>query len=174
MCRNFKRENREWERSGHRVSGGEPELLELIAKDPRAFILKQGEHTRPRVWFSAPSLKTCVCNVKSGSLAMHADHAARARHRTREGACAPLRSAPPVARAGGTAVALRASSETNSERDAPEHGLRRDAPATEDESVIGRIVSAQREELELESAGLKAEAEKIVEDAGELAGEVPF
>ena len=56
---------------------------------------------------------------------------------------------------------LRDPSETDSERDAPEHGLRRDAAATEDESVIGSIVSGQREELEREIGELKEEAERI-------------
>ena len=46
--------------------------------------------------------------------------------------------------------------------------------AEEDESMIGRIVSTQREELEQEIAGLKAEAERVAEEARELAGEVPF
>jgi len=43
-----------------------------------------------------------------------------------------------------------------------------------DETVIGQIVSAQREELEQEIANLEAEAEKVAEEARELAGEVPF
>ena len=46
--------------------------------------------------------------------------------------------------------------------------------AEEDESVIGRIVSTQREELEREIATLQAEAERVAEEARELAGEVPF
>ncbi len=44
----------------------------------------------------------------------------------------------------------------------------------EDEGVIGIIVVGQREELEQEIAGLKAEAERVVAEARELAGEVPF
>lgn len=44
----------------------------------------------------------------------------------------------------------------------------------EDESVIGRIVAAQREELEQEIATLQTEAERAAEEARELAGEVPF
>ena len=44
----------------------------------------------------------------------------------------------------------------------------------EDESVIERIVSVQREELEEEIAGLREEAERVAEEARELAGEVPF
>jgi len=44
----------------------------------------------------------------------------------------------------------------------------------EDESVIERIVSVQRKELEEEIAGLREEAERVAEEARELAGEVPF
>jgi archaellum component FlaC len=44
----------------------------------------------------------------------------------------------------------------------------------QDESVIDRITAAQREELEREIAGLQAEAERVAEEARELAGEVPF
>ena len=40
--------------------------------------------------------------------------------------------------------------------------------------MIGRIVSAQREELEREIGELKVEAERIAGEARELAGEVPF
>jgi hypothetical protein len=43
-----------------------------------------------------------------------------------------------------------------------------------DASVIGEIVSAQRKELDQEIAGLAAEAERVAEEARELAGEVPF
>jgi len=46
--------------------------------------------------------------------------------------------------------------------------------AEKDVTVIGKIVSAQREELEKEIVGLKIEAEKVAEEARELAGEVPF
>ncbi len=46
--------------------------------------------------------------------------------------------------------------------------------AEEDESVIERIVSTQRDELEREIAGLQDEAERVAEEARELAGEVPF
>jgi hypothetical protein len=46
--------------------------------------------------------------------------------------------------------------------------------AAEDESVIGRIVAAQREELGHEIANLHAEAERVAEEARELAREVPF
>jgi len=44
----------------------------------------------------------------------------------------------------------------------------------EDESVIEQIVAAQRKELEEEIAGLKEEADRVAEEARELAGEVPF
>jgi hypothetical protein len=44
----------------------------------------------------------------------------------------------------------------------------------QDEKVIDRIAAAQREELDQEIAGLKAEAERVAEEARELAGEVPF
>ena len=43
-----------------------------------------------------------------------------------------------------------------------------------DEAVIGQIVSAQREELEQEIVGLETEAERVTEEARELAGDVPF
>ena len=46
--------------------------------------------------------------------------------------------------------------------------------AEKGETVIGRIVSAQREELEKEIANLEAEAERVGEEARELAGELPF
>jgi len=46
--------------------------------------------------------------------------------------------------------------------------------AEKDESVIGQIVSAQREELEQEIVRLKIESEKVAEEARELAGEMPF
>ena len=44
----------------------------------------------------------------------------------------------------------------------------------QDENVIDRIAAAQREELELEIATLQAEAERVAEEARELAGELPF
>ena len=46
--------------------------------------------------------------------------------------------------------------------------------AEEDESVIGRIVAAQREDLEREIGELKTEAERIAGEARELVGELPF
>ena len=54
------------------------------------------------------------------------------------------------------------------------NGLRRDATATEDESVIGRTVAAQREELGREIGELKEEAGRVAEQAWELVGEVLF
>jgi hypothetical protein len=44
----------------------------------------------------------------------------------------------------------------------------------QDENAIARIAAAQREELETEIADLQAEAERVAEEARELAGEVPF
>ena len=46
--------------------------------------------------------------------------------------------------------------------------------AEQDESMIGRIVAAQQEELDREIGELKVEAERIAEEAMELVGEVPF
>ena len=43
-----------------------------------------------------------------------------------------------------------------------------------DESVIDRVVAAQREELEAEIGTLHAEAEQMAGEARELAGEVPL
>ena len=40
--------------------------------------------------------------------------------------------------------------------------------------MIERIVSTHREELEREIAGLQDEAERVADEARELAGEVPF
>ena len=48
------------------------------------------------------------------------------------------------------------------------------AAEEEDESVIVRIVAAQREELEREFGELKNEAERIAGEARELVGAVPF
>jgi hypothetical protein len=44
----------------------------------------------------------------------------------------------------------------------------------EDEEVLGRSVAEQRTELEQEIGELKVEAERVAEEARELAGEVPF
>jgi Tfp pilus assembly PilM family ATPase len=46
--------------------------------------------------------------------------------------------------------------------------------AEEDESVIVRIVAAQRTEVEREIAGLEAEARKAEKEMEELVGETPF
>jgi hypothetical protein len=43
-----------------------------------------------------------------------------------------------------------------------------------DESVIGRIVAAQREEQEREIGELKVEADRKAEEAKDLVGKVPF
>ncbi len=48
------------------------------------------------------------------------------------------------------------------------------APPWQDESVIERITAAQRENLESEITGLQTKAGQAAEEAGELAGEVPF
>jgi archaellum component FlaC len=40
--------------------------------------------------------------------------------------------------------------------------------------VIHTIAAAQQEELEKEIVSLQAEAERVVEEVRELAGEVPF
>ena len=90
---------------------------------------------------------------------MRADHAARARHGTREGACAPLVSLNPehglmelrslyehlqarILEMIETLDEVRASSEFEIFRE-----------VEKDEDVIGRIVAAQREEVEREIAG---------------------
>ena len=41
-------------------------------------------------------------------------------------------------------------------------------------AVIDTIATAQQEELEKEITGLQAEAERVAEEARELAGEMPF
>jgi hypothetical protein len=46
--------------------------------------------------------------------------------------------------------------------------------AEEDESVIGRIVAAQREEVEREIAGLEADAREAEKEIEELVGSSPF
>jgi hypothetical protein len=46
--------------------------------------------------------------------------------------------------------------------------------AEQEESVIDRVVAAQREELEAEVGALHAEAEQIAGEARELAGVAPF
>jgi hypothetical protein len=44
----------------------------------------------------------------------------------------------------------------------------------QDENVIGRIATAQREELEQETAGLQTEARAREEEIEELVGASPF
>jgi len=114
---------------------GDIELLELIAKDPQAFILKQG-------WASV-SLDVSRGLMELRSLYEHLQTRILEMIETLD-----------EVRASADYEVLRA--------------------AEEDEAVIVLIVSAQREELEREIAGLKAEAERIAEEARELAGEVPF
>jgi DNA polymerase-3 subunit epsilon len=114
---------------------GDIELLERIAKDPQAFILKQG-------WASV-SLDVSRGLVELRSLYEHL----QAR----------------ILEMIETLDEVRASADYEVFR-----------AAEEDESVIGRIVAAQREELEREIGGLHDEAERVAEEARELAGEVPF
>ena len=114
---------------------GDIELLELIAKDPHAFILKQG-------WASV-SLDVSRGLMELRSLYGHL----QAR----------------ILEMIETLDEVRASADYEVFR-----------AAEEDESVIGRIVSAQREELQKEITELKAEAERIAGESRELVGEVPF
>ena len=101
---------------------------------------------------------------------VRAIHAARARHGTREGACAPLqlRSLYEHLQARileliETFDDLRASAEMEIFREVE----------LEDE-VIDRIAAAQREELEQEIANLRAEARARGEEIGELVGSPRF
>ena len=114
---------------------GDIELLELIAKDPQAFILKQG-------WASV-SLDGARGLMELRSLYEHLQARILEMIETLD-----------EVRASADYVVFRA--------------------AEEDESVIGRIVSAQREELEKEIGELQVEAERIAGEAVELVGEVPF
>jgi len=114
---------------------GDIELLDLIAKDPQAFILKQG-------WASV-SLDPERGLVDLRSLYEHL----QAR----------------ILEMIESLDELRASAEFQIFRE-----------VEEDDRVIDRIVSAQREELAREIAGLEEEAERVAEEARELAGEVPF
>jgi DNA polymerase-3 subunit epsilon len=114
---------------------GDIELLELIAKDPQAFILKQG-------WAGVSfdpergikELRSLYEHLQARILEM-------------------IESLDE----------LRASAEMEIFREVEEDG-----------AVIERIAAAQREELEQEIATLQAEAERVTEEARELAGEVPF
>ena len=114
---------------------GDIELLELIAKDPQAFILKQG-------WASV-SLDGERGLLELRSLYEHL----QAR----------------ILEMIESLDELRISAEMEIFRE-----------VEQDEEVIDRIAAAQREELEREIAGLEAEAERVAEEARELAGEVPF
>ncbi len=114
---------------------GDIELLELIAKDPQAFIRQQG-------WASV-SLDPEHGLMELRSLYEHLQ-----------------------------ARILELIENLDDVRASADHEVFE--AAKEDESVIGRIVAAQREEVEREIAGLKAEAERVAAEARELAGEVPF
>jgi DNA polymerase-3 subunit epsilon len=114
---------------------GDIELLERIAKDPQAFILKQG-------WASV-SLDAERGLMELRSLYEHL----QAR----------------ILEMIESLDELRASAEMEIFRE-----------VEKDENVIDRIAAAQRDELEKEIAGLQAEAERVAEEARELAGEVPF
>ena len=114
---------------------GEIELLELIARDPQAFILKQGWTSvslDPERGFT--ELRALYVHLQARILEMIE-----------------------------TLDQLRASADYEVFE-----------AAEEDDSVIERIVAAQREEVELEISGLKAEADRIAEEARELVGDVPF
>lgn len=114
---------------------GDIELLELIAKDPEAFIRQQG-------WASV-SLDPEQGLMELRSLYEHPQ----------------VRILEMIETLGE----LRASAEMEIFRE-----------VEQDEKVIERIAAAQREELEQEIAGLQEEAERVAEEARELAGEVPF
>ena len=114
---------------------GDIALLELIAKDPQAFILKQG--------WAGVSLDAAQGLKELRALYEHLQ----------------ARILEMIA----TLDELRASPE-----------LEIFKTSEEDELVIGEIVAVQRRELEEEIAGLREEAERVAEEARELAGEVPF
>ncbi len=114
---------------------GDIELLETIAKDPQAFILKQG-------WASV-SLDGSHGLMELRSLYEHL----QAR----------------ILELIETLDELRASADYEVFQF-----------AEKDAAVIDTIAAAQREELENEIGELKVEAEKMAEEARELAGEVPF
>ncbi len=114
---------------------GDIELLELIAKNPQAFILKQG-------WASV-SLDVSRGLVELRSLYEHL----QAR----------------ILEMIETLDEVRASADYEVFRS-----------AEEDESVIGRIVSAQREALEQEIKSLEKEARARESEIEELVGTAPF
>jgi phage-related minor tail protein len=110
-------------------------LLELIAKDPQAFILKQG-------W---------------ASVSLDRDHGLK----ELRSLCEHLQAR--ILEMIETLDDLRASGDYQVFQ-----------AAEKDETVIGQIVSAQREELEKEIGELETEAERVAEEAREMTGEVPF
>lgn len=114
---------------------GDIELLELIAKDPQAFIRQQGW---ARVSFDPErgleKLRSLYEHLQTKILEMLE-----------------------------TLDDLRGSAEMEIFRE-----------TEQDEKVIDRIAAVQREELEQEIDGLRAEAERVAQEARELAGEVPF
>jgi hypothetical protein len=114
---------------------GDIELLELIAKDPQAFILKQG-------W---------------ASVSLNGDHGLKELRSLYEHLQAR------VLEMIETLDDLRTSADYQVFQAAEKDG-----------TVIEQIVSAQREELVQEIARLETEAERVSEEARELAGEVPF
>ena len=114
---------------------GDTELMESIAKDPQAFILKQG-------WVS-------VSLVDGRGLK-------------------ELRSLYEYLQARileiiETLDEVRASAEMEIFRE-----------VEQDEKVIDQIAAAQRTELEQEISALQDEADRVEEEARQLAGEVPF
>lgn len=114
---------------------GDTELLESIAKDPQAFILKQG-------WASV-SLDDGRGLKELRSLYEHL----QAR----------------ILEIIETLDEVRASEEMEIFRE-----------VEQDEKVIDQIAAAQRTELEQEIVTLQAEAERVAEEARQLAGEMPF
>jgi len=148
---------------------GDIELLELIAKDPQAFILKQG-------WASV-SLNGDHGLKELRSLYAHLQARILEMIETLDDQVGRPRRWPHVK--GGRKLDGKGC------RKGPHLGcpfafLWHALPAVtrylseNDETVIGQIVSAQREELEQEIASLENEADRVAEEARELAGEVPF
>jgi DNA polymerase-3 subunit epsilon len=114
---------------------GNIEILELIAKDPQAFIRQQGwvnvsldeEHTLMELRSLYEHLQAKILELIETLDALHAS---------------------------------------------PDYEVF--LHAEKDATVIDDIATAQREELEKEIFGLQGEAERVAEEARELAGEVPF
>jgi len=173
-------------------------LLALIAKDPQAFILKQG-------WASVSlngdhglkELRSLYEHLQARILEMIEtldDKVGRPRRRPHVKGGRKLDAKE--SRTGQAWADLSRSFGMRFDSDAPHASsplrgmsrsllsktatsLRRCSAVArylseKDEAVIGQIVSAQREELEQEIGNLEAEAEKVAEEARELAGEVPF